>query len=158
MAYVVARPGGKYEIRESIQSPRGPRPRTLARFRDLDDATLERAAAAATTAFDRERVLASARRAGVAPPSPSVDQAARHLLLELRAGRRPSPGLRRLLIDALDPESTPTLEAGDSIAHWIGVDAGERGRTLRDLLDLADRIPHRRRGPLRYPTRHELHG
>src|SRR5690348_1299171 len=98
MAYVVARPGGKYEIRESVHTPRGPRARTLARFRDLDDAAIERAAAAATTPFDRDRVVASARRAGVTPPSPSADQAARRLLLELRAGRKPSAGLRRLLL------------------------------------------------------------
>lgn len=64
MAYVVARPNGRFEIRESHHTSRGPRARTLAGFTVLSESTLARAASRATKPFDAQSVLASARRAG----------------------------------------------------------------------------------------------
>jgi len=64
MAYVVARPKGRFEIRESLHTPDGPRARSLAGFDVLTDAVLAKAARRAQRPFDIEAVLASGRRAG----------------------------------------------------------------------------------------------
>ena len=152
MAYVARRPRGRFEIRESVHTDAGPRARTLATFTKLDDAALRRAAAAATRPFTPDDVRASARRAGATIAPTSADDAARRLLLELRAGRVPSAGLRRLLIDELRTHEGPALEAGDSIGDWVGASAEARGEALRDLLALTDRLPSARRRPhLAYP-------
>ncbi len=64
MAYVVARPKGRFEIRESVHTPKGPRARSLANFAQLSDEVLARARRRASRPFDPEAVRASARRAG----------------------------------------------------------------------------------------------
>jgi hypothetical protein len=71
MAYVVARPKGRFEVRESIHTPQGPRARSLAGFGVLTDEVLAAAAERSTRPFDAEAVLASARRAGA--PATAVD-------------------------------------------------------------------------------------
>ena len=149
MAYVVRRTGGRWEIRESVATDRGPRARSLVVFRVLDGTTLDRAAAAATRPFDRTGVLASARRAGARVAGGVADASARRLLAQMARGSSPSPALARLLRENLaDRPSTPGVEM-DLV--WLDASDEARGRTLRDLLDLGDRLPARRRGPLRYP-------
>jgi hypothetical protein len=64
MAYVVARRNGRFEVRESLHTPRGPRARTLTSFRVLTDEVLAQAARRAKRPFDAQAVLASGRRAG----------------------------------------------------------------------------------------------
>jgi hypothetical protein len=64
MAYVVARKGGRFEIRESLHTANGPRSRTLAGFSVLTDDIIEAAARRAQRAFDVEAVIRSGRRAG----------------------------------------------------------------------------------------------
>ena len=64
MAYVVARPNGRFEVRESLHTAKGPRARSLAGFHVLTDEVLAAAARRAKRPFDAETVLASARRAG----------------------------------------------------------------------------------------------
>jgi hypothetical protein len=64
MAYVVARRGGRYEIRESLHTANGPRSRTLAGFDVLSDDVLAAAARRAQRPFDAEAVIRSGRRAG----------------------------------------------------------------------------------------------
>ncbi len=63
MAYVVARPRGRFEIRESVHTAKGPRARSLANFADLTDDVLATARDRASRPFDPEAVRASARRA-----------------------------------------------------------------------------------------------
>jgi hypothetical protein len=63
MAYVVARRGGRFEIRESLHTMRGPRSRTLAGFGALTDEILTAAARRAQRPFNVEAVIHSARRA-----------------------------------------------------------------------------------------------
>ncbi len=63
MAYVVARPRGRFEIRESVHTPTGPRARSLAGFTRLTDEVLATAGHRATRPFDAEAVRASAARA-----------------------------------------------------------------------------------------------
>ena len=65
MAYVVGRRDGRFEIRESLQSAKGPRARTLANFAVLSENVLHLAEARASRPFDREAVQASAVRRGV---------------------------------------------------------------------------------------------
>jgi hypothetical protein len=64
MAYVVARRGGRFEIRESFHTARGPRSRTLAGFQVLTDDVVSAAACRAQRPFDAEAVVRSGRRAG----------------------------------------------------------------------------------------------
>ncbi len=64
MAYVVARPKGRYEIRESVHTSKGPRARSLANFAALTEEVLETAGRRASRPFDPAAVRASARRAG----------------------------------------------------------------------------------------------
>jgi hypothetical protein len=66
MAYVVARKDGRFEIRESIATERGPRARSLANFSVLTVDVLGRAEMRATRPFDRVAVASSAARRGAA--------------------------------------------------------------------------------------------
>jgi len=149
MAYVVARPQDRWEIRESRWTPRGPRSRTLASFTRLSSAVVDRARAAAAVPVAAERIWELARRAG-APAPPPADEAARTLLAELAAGRPPSPGLRRMLLQHLGAE--PTRDPlGGGVVEWLTATPRQRGDALRDLLGLADHLPPPKPGPLRFP-------
>jgi hypothetical protein len=64
MAYVVARRSGRFEIRESLHTVKGPRSRTLAGFGVLTEDILTAASRRAQRPFDVEAVIRSARRAG----------------------------------------------------------------------------------------------
>lgn len=151
MAFVVSRPAGRWEVRESASTPAGPRSRSLATFRVLTDDVLERAGARAATPFVPSAVLASARRAGAPVGESRADAAARALIVELARGRIPRPGLVRLLSNQLDPLDPPELAAAASIADQIATSDEDRGVALRDLLDLSDRLPPPRRTELQFP-------
>src|SRR5438552_1625397 len=99
MAYVVRRPRGSWEIRESVATERGPRSRTLASFRKYTPAVVSRAVRAASRPTTAEDVYSALVRAGAV--SSAADEAARALLAEVAAGRMPAPGLRGLLLAAL---------------------------------------------------------
>ena len=71
MAYVVARPNGRFEIRESVHTEKGPRARSLANFSLLTDDVMARAAGRATRPFDAGAVLGAAQRAGAATATPT---------------------------------------------------------------------------------------
>jgi hypothetical protein len=64
MAYVVARRDGRFEIRESFHTSKGPRSRTLVGFNVLSEDILAAATRRAQRSFDAEAVIRSARRAG----------------------------------------------------------------------------------------------
>jgi hypothetical protein len=146
MAFVVGRPGGRFEVRESRATPRGPRARTLATFTTLDDAVVAHVIERAELPVDVHGLVHAARRAGapVAVGASPADAAARVLLAEIRAGHRPSPALAAALSDAVEPD----IHVSDSVraaAAWSGATPEERGDALRDLLLLADRLPVPRR-------------
>jgi hypothetical protein len=138
MAYVVARPRGRFEIRESVHTPRGSRARSLASFTELNDEVLGRAAERASRPFDAEAVRASAARAS-APTR-------RHRQSEIpQAEMRKFVESSRRMAAALETRprgggSTPPRDPGDA---------------LIDLLDLVDQVsafgPPRRPEPLRFP-------
>jgi hypothetical protein len=148
MAFVTSSKGGRYEIRESRSTPAGPRSRTLASFRELDETAIEKAIARAASPLDPAELRRAALRAG-APLAPSgIDRAARELLARLARGEEPSPMLKRLLLDALEsPEREPMSDATRAAGEWVDASPGERGEALADLLQLADAVPLRRRPP-----------
>jgi hypothetical protein len=161
MAFVVANRNGAYEVRESRSTSKGPRSRTLATFRELDDEVIEKARARAARPFSDEDLRAAARRAG-APGAPApIDRAARELIAELGRGRRLDPTLRRLLVDLLaggngEEAARPTSDAERGVAEWMASTPRERGNALFDLLMLADALPHGARvgKPLEFPPLH----
>lgn len=148
MAYVVRRPNGSWEIRESVATERGPRSRTLATFRRFTPPVIERALRAATRPTSATEIHQAAARAGAL--STAADDAARALLAEVAAGRLPSPGLRRLVLGMLSepPAHDPP---GAEAAEWFAASDEERGEVLRDLLGLVDALPQRPRRPLSFP-------
>jgi hypothetical protein len=148
MAYVVRRPGGSWEIRESVATPKGPRSRTLASFRRFTPAVVSRAVRAAQRPTSAAQIHEAARRAGAV--GSAADAAARSLLAEAAAGRRPSPGLSRLLLAALG-DATEHDPPGSGAPEWMEATPEQRGNTVRDLMRLTDRMPRRGRRPLAFP-------
>lgn len=151
MAFVTATKNGRYEIRESRSTPDGPRSRTLASFKELDEEAVEKAIARAKTPLDAEQVRRAALRVG-APVAPSpVDRAARELLGRLAKGEQASPMVKRLLLAALEGPDSDALhrpevsDAARSASEWIDAGPDERGEALEDLLRLTDAVPLRRR-------------
>ncbi len=118
MAYVVVRPRGRFEIRESVHTPKGPRARTLANFAQLTDEVLARACGRATRPFDVEAVRAAAERATAvrAASAPEVEPA--HLRPETRqfveASRRMARTLER------PPEEAARKDPGDALIDLLG--------------------------------------
>lgn len=135
MASLVRRKDGRSEIRETLSTPRGPRSRTLAVFRELTDKDLEKAERRATRPFDRGRILRRARELGVPRYGESASRAARALLAELHAGRPLEPVLVAALGEAL--AGRPETAVPKSIAPLLpklAADAVERGEELREVL------------------------
>lgn len=152
MAYTVRKPGGRFEIRQARTTAAGPRSRTLATFRCLDDEVLARAVSRADPPIDPAALLRSARRLGipVIVGVSAADQAARQLIAECAAGRAPSPGLAAMVADAVHaPADIP--DSVLAVSPWIAATPIERGRALYDLLLLADRLPHARHDRPRFP-------
>jgi hypothetical protein len=147
MAFVVRRPRGRWEIRESFVGQDGPRARTLASFRVLSDDVIEKALGAARRPADRDSIILAAKRSGAPLAGSEADSLAEPLLRCLAEGKRLRPGLRDLLIDFLE---RPT-RADDSFAEWIGASLEDRAMALIDLLGLGDSLPAAREGPLNFP-------
>lgn len=145
MAFVVLRRDGRFEIRESVATPAGPRSRTLATFHRLSDATLEHAQRRATRPFDRGAVVASADRAGAPRDTRETVRLAHRLLTELEAGRNVPSVLARALARHLETNA-PFPDSLPPMADWLGVGLRDRGDALRDLLRVTDRLPRRPQG------------
>jgi hypothetical protein len=145
MAFVVARPGGRFEIRESVVTPSGPRARTLAVFRTLTSEVVARAAARALRPYDAAKIRARARQLGAPAPRDPAAATARRLLAELRAGDSVPPVLSDALRRQLPALSGPVPDTIGDALLWAGADDASRGRALWDLLDLATHLPQRRR-------------
>jgi hypothetical protein len=149
MAFVVARPNGRFEVRESLHTPAGPRARSLAGFDVLTDEVLAKAARRAERPFDREAVLASAQRAGA--PVVVARGAGRDTLDStsrfVQASRRMAVALRR------PPALRPT-DPGAALIDLLGfADAVTRDQPVRPFAPLAfpvlSRLVEDRRGSAR---------
>lgn len=145
MAYVVAKAGGTFEIRESRATARGPRSRTLASFRELTPAVIEKAAARALEPLDPAELRRAAHRKGAPVASPPSDLGAAELLRELEAGRPPRAPLASLLQEALSGIARRANSNAAAAAAWIGATPQRRGEALHDLLLLVDSLPDRSR-------------
>lgn len=152
MAYVTARRSGGWELREARNTERGPRSRTLASFRTLTPVVIDLAIRRSESALTEADVRRAANRAGAPIARSNASAAGAALLAELAAGRRPSPPVARLLVEALSsPGGTPSDPERD-VAGWIGATFEERGHALYDLLLLTDRLPVRpRRSTFSFP-------
>jgi hypothetical protein len=165
MAFVVPNKRGRFEIRESASTPKGPRSRTLVSFRELDDAVIDKARRKSERPLDAAELRRAARRVGAPISRPTVDRAARELIAELGKGRSPDPTLRHMLLDLLRSghrecsEATPRREAEHAVAEWMAATPVERGKALVDLLLLADALPHggRKGKPLQFPRLDSTH-
>ena len=148
MAFVVARRDGRFEIRESMSTPQGPRAHTLASFRELTDVVLDHAERRALRPFDRQRVEAKALAIGALRDSRGTVRLAHSLLEDLHLGRSLPPVLAEALALRLAGAGMPLPDSLPALADWIGSTPRERGEALRDLLRLTDRLPaaRRRRG------------
>jgi hypothetical protein len=159
MAYVVARTDSlrnsrpadlrvaRYEIRESVSTPAGPRARTLATFRVLTGTVIAQAASRARRPFDSDKVRARAAALGAPQRSNDAAASATALVAQLRLGEPLPPALVTELRRALPRRKSELPDSLESAVGWIGVDDATRGRALRDLLDVASRIPSRARPP-----------
>jgi hypothetical protein len=142
---VVVRPRGRFEIRESVHTPKGPRARTLANFERLTDKVLDTARQRASRPFDLDAVRASAfkaqktahaRRAAQKPLGGDAAPVRPDLRRFVESSRRMAASL-----ESRPPQAGPTRDPGD---------------TLIDLLDLTAQIPAfkgpRRPEPLQFPS------
>jgi hypothetical protein len=153
MAYMVATHPGRFEVRESKATAKGPRSRTLASFRELTDEVVEKVQATAEKPVSAEQLRMAALKVGAPIPGSDLDEAAKRTLRGIASGDRPRPILRRLLLDALLAENPPNRrastalvsDAARSAGEWIGASAEERAKALRDLLELTDALPIRPR-------------
>lgn len=130
MAYVVARPRGRFEIRESVHSPKGPRARSLANFATLTDDVLERARRRATRPFDAEAVRKAVRKATATVPRHEQPETQRFV----EATRRMARSLERL------PQPAARRDPGDAFIDLIDV-----------VANVAAFAPTRPLEPLRFP-------
>ncbi|MEX0873854.1 MAG: hypothetical protein WD646_13960 [Actinomycetota bacterium] len=139
MASVIERRDGRFEIRESVAGPKGPRSRTLAVFSKLSADLLERADQRATRPFDRTQVLRRAMELEVPWVGPSGLSEARSVLARLADGELPPTFVAALR----ESTASSRVELPDSIPpmlDWVGADDTKRGRALRDLVQLGDVI------------------
>ena len=143
MPYIVPRPNQTWEIRESRNTPDGPRSRTLATFRTLTPEVVAKARERASTSLETAELRSAARRAGAPVAPPAADRAAGELLAELESGRRPRPTIERALLGALGASGAEPLHSAQAAAAWIGATPRQRGEALRDLLLLVDSLPPR---------------
>jgi hypothetical protein len=142
MAYVVARRGGRFEIRESFHTSKGPRSRTLAGFGVLTDDILDAAARRSQRPFEAGSVIRSARRAGarVQIATSGADRARDRFLVG-------SKSMASRLGQSLPIGARP--DAGTSLLELLGfadmVAAGRPSRPFEPLAfpPLAGLVQHR---------------
>jgi hypothetical protein len=120
MAYVVARPKARFEIRESVHTPKGPRARSLANFAVLTDAVVAAARARASRPFNAEAIRTAAMRVGAqveAPVDPPVDIPESS---DSAATRRFVESSRRMAATLERPPSGPRRDPGESLLELMG--------------------------------------
>jgi hypothetical protein len=134
--------GDRFEIRECLETDRGPRQHTLVSFRGvLTPEILDRAADKACKPFDREQLLERAEQLGIASTQRRTHPEARALLASLQRGETLDPWITSLLRSALEARPQKPLPTHlEEAQEWLGQPESERGKALRGLLRTADRI------------------
>lgn len=153
MAYVVARRNGRFELRESLHTPRGPRARTLAGFAVLSDEVLAHAARRAQRPFDAAAAIDSGRRAGVqvtVTAEPTTPRGASDERWPRPADRAQSPP------DNSGGFLAATARMARSVRRSPQAERMSPGDALIDLLGFADAVrasqPPRPSAPLAFPA------
>ncbi len=133
MAYVVARPKGRFEVRESLHTPKGPRARSLVGFDVLTDEVVATAAGRATRPFDAAAVIASGRRAGATVVAGSgVGGGVRG------SAKRFVEASRRMALSTQRVPSSKATDPGEALIELLGfADAVKRGQPARRFEPLA---------------------
>lgn len=151
MAFVVSRPNGRWELRRSSSTGRGPRSETLVSFKELTADVVARAVERSEGGLTADQVRAAALRAG-APVAPEpCRRAAAQLIRELSRGATLPESWKQPLRELLAGSDGADTDA-ESIAEWADASAERRGEALRDLLLLVDAVPTEgRRGRLAFP-------
>lgn len=143
MAFIVARPNGTWEARESFRTDSGPRSRTLASFRELTPEVERKIGARASGPIDFEALRGRASRAG-APVGSESDRLVAELLRRVSQGDRPSRRLTSLLAADLGTDDGLSHEL-ERMKAWVGATYRDRGEALVDLLGVGDALPDRGR-------------
>lgn len=153
MAFVVCRADGRFEIRESVHTANGPRSRTLATFRRLDDDVLTHAQERASRPFDRDVIIARAAARGAEHVPADALALAGRLMRAIAVGGRIPPVVAQALRHQLGSDDAPPLpDSIPPLLDWLGRSSSDRGAALRDLLRMTDRLPPpRRRRERRFP-------
>jgi hypothetical protein len=159
MAFIVGTKLGRFEIRESHATAKGPRSRTLASFTELNDRVIDAARAKASKPIDPEDLRRSAKKLSAPISAPPAERAARELIAALGKGHGLDPTLRRILLDLLERgrrdgrQPSQWHEAAHEVAEWMAATPADKGKALVDLLLLADALPSggRRGKPLSFP-------
>ena len=142
MAFIVSKPNGRWEVRESRRTPDGPRSRSLASFRELTPGVIERVQERASTSVDPEDLRRRALRAGAPVAESEADRAAAALLREAYLNRRPRPALERLLADTFaNGDGQRVSHEAERMKLWAGASGEQRAEALVELLELGDALP-----------------
>jgi hypothetical protein len=151
MAFLVGRRDGRFEIRESISTPAGPRARTLASFRVLTEEVIIEARERACGRFDAAKIRQRAAELRAPHVAGGAAATSRKLVAELRQGDRPPPAIVAELRRVLPRRARDIPDSLDSALEWVGAEPSRHGAALRELLRLASMVPPRSRGPLTFP-------
>jgi hypothetical protein len=111
----------------------------------LTSSVIAEAASRARRPFDPAKIRARAAALGVPQRSHDAAASASSLIALLRQGESVPPVLVAELRRSLPRKRSAVPDSLESAVDWIGVDDATRGRALRDLLDVASRIPARPR-------------
>lgn len=139
MAFIVSRPNGTWEARESFRTEAGPRSRSLATFRELSPQVIQRIVERVSKPLDIEDLRQRALRAGV-PTATGVDRLSARVAREITLDGPPSRSRSILLTDALrDKSELPHHLARMKL--WAGATDDERADALADLLRASRAFP-----------------
>ncbi len=154
MAYVAVRRNGRFEIRESLHTSRGPRARSLASFATLTDEVLAKATTRATRPFDADAVVASARRAHA--PVAVVSREATRARAPVTTGIGAEAGQGDRRASRRFVEASQRMASSLAPRRQMAAGRGDPGDALIELLSFADAVtrsqPARPFKPLAFPA------
>lgn len=153
MAFVIRKPGQRFEIRESRHTPAGPRSKTLASFRILNRNVLRLAASRSAAPIDEASIARRAAELGAQVELVAdVTEVALGLVESLRRGDDLKPGAAAMLKAVLGCRGGQVDDAAaQAAAEWIGTSDAKRGEALVELLLLGEQLPRRDRGEMAFP-------